>query len=50
MIGISVLRVNPYLSSYPAVQRTLAILHAAGIPLLAAIMAFHVHRASLGLV
>lgn len=48
MIGVSVLRINGFVTERPRVQTTLTLLHVVAVPILVTIMALYVHRASLG--
>lgn len=47
MIGISVARINQRVMGRPWLERTLGTLHMTLVPLLTAVMAYYVHRASL---
>jgi hypothetical protein len=50
MIGISVLRINRFVSARPRLQTALAVLHVLAVPLMALTMGYYLHQATLGVV
>ena len=50
MIGISVLRINGFVSRRPRLQKTLAAVHVLAVPLLALAMGYYLHQATLRVV